>query len=194
MWWELWLCQDCPKDETPAGATTACPHRCPHRCGVCMSVLCVHVCSVASVIPDPVRPFGLQPARLLCPWDSPGKSIGVGCHALLQGIFLTQELNLHLLCLPHWQAGSLPPASYVHYIAFAARLSQAISYFCRSLRSWLLLPCTHSWEGLCSQRYSTSVVCFFISYHIKNFYNLAYINYTSIINKYFITSVFVIPC
>ena len=31
-------------------------------------------------------PHGLQPARLLCPRDSPGKSTGVGCHALLQGI------------------------------------------------------------------------------------------------------------
>ena len=30
---------------------------------------------------------GLKPARLLCPWDSPGKNTGVGCHALLQGIF-----------------------------------------------------------------------------------------------------------
>ena len=29
--------------------------------------------------------------------DSPGKSTGVGCHSLLQGIFLTQELNLGLL-------------------------------------------------------------------------------------------------
>ena len=33
---------------------------------------------------------------------------GVGCHALLQGIFPTQELNLCLLCLLHWQMGSLP--------------------------------------------------------------------------------------
>ena len=32
-------------------------------------------------------------ARLLCPWDSPGKSTGVGCHALLQGIFPTQGLR-----------------------------------------------------------------------------------------------------
>ena len=30
------------------------------------------------------------PPRLLCPWDSPGKNTGVGCHALLQGIFLSQ--------------------------------------------------------------------------------------------------------
>ena len=30
-----------------------------------------------------------EPAKLLCPWDSPGKNTGVGCHALLQGIFPT---------------------------------------------------------------------------------------------------------
>ena len=49
-------------------------------------------------------PQGLQSARLLCPWDSPGKSTGVGCHVLLQGIFPTRGLNLGLLL---WQADSL---------------------------------------------------------------------------------------
>ena len=38
-----------------------------------------------------VRPFGLQPARLLCPWDSLGKNTRVGCHALLQGIFWPRD-------------------------------------------------------------------------------------------------------
>ena len=36
-----------------------------------------------SVMPDSVRPHGLQPTRLLQPWDFPGKSTGVGCHCLL---------------------------------------------------------------------------------------------------------------
>ena len=36
-------------------------------------------------------------------WGTPGKNTGVRCRALLQGIFLTQGLNLHLLCLLHWQ-------------------------------------------------------------------------------------------
>ena len=36
--------------------------------------------------------------------DSPGKNTGVGCHVLLQGIFPTQELNIHVLSLLHWQA------------------------------------------------------------------------------------------
>ena len=40
-----------------------------------------------------VTPQGLQPARLLCPWDSPGQNTAVGCHALLQGIFPTQGSN-----------------------------------------------------------------------------------------------------
>ena len=37
-----------------------------------------------SVVFDPQRPHGLQPTRLLCPLDFPGKSTGVGCHCLLQ--------------------------------------------------------------------------------------------------------------
>ena len=42
------------------------------------------------------------------PWDSPGRSTGVGCHALLQGIFPIQGSNPSLLGLLHWQEGSLP--------------------------------------------------------------------------------------
>ena len=36
-----------------------------------------------SVVSDSLRPYRPQPARLLCPWDSPGKNTGVGCHFLL---------------------------------------------------------------------------------------------------------------
>ena len=45
---------------------------------------------------DSLQPHGLY-TRLLCPWNSPGKNTGVGCHSLLQGIFPTQGLNLGLL-------------------------------------------------------------------------------------------------
>ena len=38
---------------------------------------------MASVVSNSLRPYGPQPARLLCPWDSPGKNTGVGCHAVL---------------------------------------------------------------------------------------------------------------
>ena len=68
----------------------------------------VHVCMLScSVLYDFVQPFGLQPARLLCPWDSLGKNTAVDCCALLQGIFLTQGSNLCLLGYLHWQAGAL---------------------------------------------------------------------------------------
>ena len=50
-------------------------------------------------------PHGLHQARLLCPWDFPGKNTGVGCQFFLQGIFPTQGSNLHHL---NWQADSLP--------------------------------------------------------------------------------------
>ena len=65
-------------------------------------------CQVASFMPDSLQSYGPQPARLLCPWDSPDENNGVGSHALLQGIFLTQGSNLCLLCLLHWQMDFLP--------------------------------------------------------------------------------------
>ena len=64
-----------------------------------------HVCSVLS---DSLRPHGPQPAKLLCPWDFPGKNTGMGCRFILQGIFLTQGSNPSLLSLLHWQAYTLP--------------------------------------------------------------------------------------
>ena len=54
-------------------------------------------CLVAKSCLTPYGAHGLQPARLLCP--------GVGCHFLLQEIFLMQGLNLHLLLgrwIPYW--------------------------------------------------------------------------------------------
>ena len=59
-------------------------------------VLLLLLLLVASVVFDSLIRYGLWPFRLLCPWDSPGKSTGVGCHALLQGIFLTRGSNLRL--------------------------------------------------------------------------------------------------
>ena len=63
------------------------------------------LCSVAKLYPT-LWPHGLQPARFLCPWNFPSKNTGAGYHFLLQEIFLTQESNLHLLFLLHWQADS----------------------------------------------------------------------------------------
>ena len=56
-----------------------------------------YVCVSHSVISNSLRPHGLEPSRLFCLWDSPGKNTGVGCHVLLQGIFPTQGSNPGLL-------------------------------------------------------------------------------------------------
>ena len=50
-----------------------------------------------SVVSNSLPSHGLYPTMILCPWDSLGKNIGVGCHFLLQGIFPTLGLNLGLL-------------------------------------------------------------------------------------------------
>ena len=57
------------------------------------------------VLSNCLQLHGQQPTRILCPWDPPGNTSGLGCHFLLQRIFPTQELNL---CLLHWQVDSLP--------------------------------------------------------------------------------------
>ena len=68
-------------------------------------------------------PYGLEPSRLICWGDFPGKNIGVGCHFLLQGIFLTQESNPHLL---HWQVDSWPLS---HWVLFHCMSISQLIYF-----------------------------------------------------------------
>ena len=58
-------------------------NRCFHRC------MCGHMINHLAMS-DSFWSYGLQHAKLLCPWDFPGKNTGVGCQALLQGMFLTQ--------------------------------------------------------------------------------------------------------
>ena len=71
---------------------------------------------------DSVRPHRQQPTRLLCPWDSPGKNTGVGCHFLLQCMKVKSESEVAQLCptLSDPTDCSLPGSS-VHGI-FQARV------------------------------------------------------------------------
>ena len=113
---------------------------------------CMRSCSVVSVMSDPLRPHGLQPARLLCPWNSLGKNTEMSCHFLLQGVFLTQELNLGLLhcrqvlihCLSH-QRSCYCIYSYAIYLL----LFLLFGILSSLLFIWFLLlniktkPCSH---------------------------------------------------
>ena len=75
-----------------------------------------------SVVSNSLWPHGLQPTRLLCPRDSPGKNTGVGCHALLWGIFPTQGSNPGLphcrqilYCLSHQGSPWIIPKPSSHF-------------------------------------------------------------------------------
>ena len=125
-----------------------------HSCRILVPYL--HACSV---VPDSLGLYELLPAKLLCSWDAPGKNTGVGCHALLQGIFLTQGLNLGLLGLwpcrqilyhwatrdQTWKLGVLTAEStgnsqrsVIMYILW--RGTGTLSHCC-IIMSWLLLLC-----------------------------------------------------
>ena len=77
------------------------------------------------VVSDSLRPHKLQPTRLLCPWDFPGKSTGVGCHCLLQStllIYLESESEVAQSCPTLSDpVDCSPPGSSIHGI-FQARV------------------------------------------------------------------------
>ena len=70
----------------------------------------------------PHGPHGLQPTRLLRPWDSPGKNTGVGCHLLLQCMKVKSENEVAQSCLTICNPMDCSlPGSSVHGI-FQARV------------------------------------------------------------------------
>ena len=114
-----------------------------------------------SVVSDSLRPNRLWPARLLCPWDFPGKNIGVGCHFLLQGIFFpTQGSNPSLLhCrqalyhLSHQRRsyGPGPPALGAHSLSHSTTreilrfLILKHLFIPRMILFFFIIPSIHCW-------------------------------------------------
>ena len=68
---------------------------------ICMHAKSLQSCSTLCNI------MNFSPPDFLYPWNFPGKNTGVGCCALLQGIFPTEGSNPCLSCLLHWQLDSL---------------------------------------------------------------------------------------
>ena len=73
-----------------------------------------------------LRPYGLQPTRLLCPWNFPGKNTGVGCHFLFQG------------------SNSLPPYELQHASLICPPLSPRVCENSYSLSWWCCLTISSS--------------------------------------------------
>ena len=86
-----------------------------------------------SVMSNSLQHYGLGSTRLLCPWDSPGRNTGKGCHFLLQGIFLTQGSNPRLVYCLHWQLHSLPLAQT---LVEDAGMWQCRAHTCTNLSHW----------------------------------------------------------
>ena len=63
---------------------------------------------------DSVQPHRWQPTRLLCPWDSPGKNTGVGCHFLLQCLKVKSESEVSQSCLTLSDPHGLQPTRLLY--------------------------------------------------------------------------------
>ena len=102
-----------------------------------MLLLLLLLLLITSVVSDSVRPHRWQPTRLLCPWNSPGKNTGVGCHFLLQCMKVKSENEVAQLSptLSNSMGCSLPGSS-IHGI-FQARVLEwaAITFSIQSIQS-----------------------------------------------------------
>ena len=99
---------------------------------------------------DSVQPHGRQPTRLLCPWDSPGKNTGVGCHFLFQCLKVKSESEVAQSCptLSNPMDCS-PPGSSVHGILQARVLEWgAIAFPTYKSRGLKKKKTPHGWSGM----------------------------------------------
>ena len=107
---------------------------------------------VDSVVSNSVRPHRRQPTGLPCPWDSPGKNSGVGCHFLLQCMRVKSESEVAQLCPTRSDpVDCSPPGSSVHGI-FQARVLEWVPLpslallFRWGIFSPLQLACVLQWS------------------------------------------------
>ena len=113
---------------------------------------------------DSLRPHGLYPTRLLRPWNFPGKSTGVGCHFLLQGIFPTQGLNPGL---PHCRQTFFIQPYFIQFPLKTRKLQLRINNLSkntqfRNHRSRVLLHALNPCYFSCLLVYQTILVLFII--------------------------------
>ena len=112
---------------------------------------------------DSVRPHGRQPTRLPCPWDSPGKNTGVGCHFLLRCMKVKSESEVAQLCpTPSDSMDCSLPGSSVHGI-FQARVLEwgaiAFSPVSLSVTPWAVACRAPLPIGFSRQEYWSGLLC-----------------------------------
>ena len=138
--------------------------------------LSLSTCAVLShsVVSDSLRPHRLQPARVLCPWDSQAKNTGVGCHALLQGIFPTQGSNpglshcrwilYHLSCLILFSLSVYLPLPFLKSSSLAQSARKSIKWARMPWVCTLLKHQPNSGPFLCHELDNCLLIFFFNMY------------------------------
>ena len=121
---------------------------------------------------------------LLCPWDSPDKNTGEGCHFLLQGILWTQGSNLCLPSLLYWQVGfSTTEPNWKAQDQTLLSISGALPQLLKWPRRYVLCNFTNEGEGeaerLRKYQDHTGKLSFLFF-----FYNLIYFNWRLITLQY----------
>ena len=111
----------------------------------CRIFSCCCCCCVTSVVSDSVWPHRWKPTRLSCPWDSPGKDTGVGCHFLLQCMKVKSESEVAQSCLTlRDPMDCSPQGSSIHGIFQARVLEWGAIAFSSCCSMWDLVP----WPGI----------------------------------------------
>ena len=126
-------------------------------------------CVSCLVMSDSLQPHGVEPSRLFCLWNSPGKNTGVGCHSFLQGVFPTQGLNgVSCLDLSHQGSPNKQPFTEMRKSPWALRRSicfgegqgvvgKKISHFLRPVRFMCVCSVSHVQLSICiAGRFSTT--------------------------------------
>ena len=101
--------------------------------------------AIASVVSDSVWPQRRQPTRLPCPWDSPAKNTGVGCHFLLQCMKVKSESEVAQSCLTLSDPMDYSlPGSSIHGISSNMEYLSSVPGLGRSSREGNGLPLQYS--------------------------------------------------
>ena len=133
-----------------------------------------------SVVSNSLRPHGLQPSRLLCPWDFPGKSTGVGCHSLLRigSLFCSNpdsvtccwtshQISLNIcFSSKNYRKTARPIVSVYFFIVINIYSCCSAAQLCRILWGPMdcstlgFLPCLSQSSGVSSNSYPLSLWCY----------------------------------
>ena len=131
---------------------------------------------------DSVRPQRWQPTRLPCPWDSPGKNTGVGCHYILQCMKVKSESEVAESCRTLSDPMDFsPPGSSVHGI-FQARV---LEYDHRQKQDHFVFVFGHRYKQEHCPSHKISCIPIFLAYYSSSLnlvFSLSAIKFIKVLN------------